>query len=348
MAVEIIGVIFGGLSCICGTATYTGIERYRNFNDDVKKLKRKLEDLTLKKGEIESRIQTAAAYRWLKEEPTISGPAQEYYKKVQGVEWYKRACFFLDPRLRKKIEEVEEMIQRGEKLLGSYTAPTPPERASAPPDRASAPPKNLVEEIWGYLMGDEVGMIGVCGIGVRKTEIMKSLHDDLQTVTRFKKVIWVTVSHSLRILELQEKIADAMGKRLPDNGNVKKRAVALMKIMETMTYVVILDDVWEKFTLKEVGIPEPNVQNGCKVVVTSRSIDSCNYLHCKIVEVPPRLEEDPLNLDWFLEGDIVFSKLGLCGFLICFILLLRPYLILSLIWRIYQLCNYCIVRIVRS
>ncbi|GKV50718.1 hypothetical protein SLEP1_g57417 [Rubroshorea leprosula] len=110
-------------------------------------------------------------------------------------------------------------------------------------DRAPAhgniiPTENLVgeistkEEIWRYLMGDKVGMIGICGIGgVGKTTIMKNLHNDLQKETRFQKVIWVTVSHPLNVFELQKKIANAMGERLRDDEEVKMRAAALMEIM---------------------------------------------------------------------------------------------------------------------
>ncbi|GLT30866.1 hypothetical protein SLA2020_056480 [Shorea laevis] len=161
-------------------------------------------------------------------------------------------------------------------------------------------------------MGDEVGMIGVCGIGgVGKTTIMKNLHNDLQRETRFEKVIWVIVSHPLNVFELQKKIANAMGERLRDDEEVMMRAAALMEIMRRMRYVVILDDVWQTFSLKEVGIPDPNVQNGCKVVVTSRSIEVCSYLCCKIVKVKPLSQEESLKLFVDTVGDGVLQVPGL-------------------------------------
>ncbi|GKV40421.1 hypothetical protein SLEP1_g48068 [Rubroshorea leprosula] len=38
------------------------------------------------------------------------------------------------------------------------------------------------------------------------------------------------------------------------------------------------------------------MENGCKIVITSRSIDVCNYLRCQVVKVPPLPELESLNL----------------------------------------------------
>ncbi|GKV31696.1 hypothetical protein SLEP1_g40367 [Rubroshorea leprosula] len=207
--------------------------------------------------------------------------------------------------IEKIIENVRQKVHHtclGKRKMfekGSFPEDLVIERAPARGNRI--PTEDLVgeistkEEIWGYLMGDEVGMIGVCGIGgVGKTTIMKNLHNDLLRETRFQKVIWVTVSHLPNVFELQKKIAGAMGKRLlnddKDDDGVMMRAGELMDIMEGVKFVVILDDVWEKFSLKEVGIPDPKAQNGCKVVVTSRSIEVCSYMSLRdmaIISIGP-------------------------------------------------------------
>ncbi|GLT26507.1 hypothetical protein SLA2020_015680 [Shorea laevis] len=141
-------------------------------------------------------------------------------------------------------------------------------------------------------------MIGVIGIGgVGKTTIMKHINNELLRVSMFHKVLWVTVSYPLNIFELQNNIASAMGEGLPGHEQDQmRRATKLMKIMERGRYVLILDDVWEKFSLKDVGILEPLEDNGCKVVITSRSATVCNYLGCKIVRVQCLSPEESLNL----------------------------------------------------
>ncbi|GLU05975.1 hypothetical protein SLE2022_230470 [Rubroshorea leprosula] len=320
---DIVGAIFSALSCICGTPTCNCIDQYRNFNDDVGELRRELDTLTNRKQDIESRIEVAEArggqmvrrevQDWLKQVQDINVDVQAFLEKVQGIKWYKRAC--LDKLVCRKINVVRKMFEKG-----SFPEDLVIERAPARGNRI--PTEDLVgeistkEEIWGYLMGDEVGMIGVCGIGgVGKTTIMKNLHNDLQRETRFHKVIWVTVSHPLNAFELQKKIAGAMGERLlnddKDDDGVMMRAGELMDIMEGVKFVVILDDVWENFSLREVGIPDPKAQNGCKVVVTSRSIEVCSYLSCKIVKVQPLSQEESLKLFLNTVGDVVLEVPGL-------------------------------------
>ncbi|GLU15301.1 hypothetical protein SLE2022_318030 [Rubroshorea leprosula] len=316
---DMVGAIFGALSCICVTPTCNCIDQHRNFNDDVDELRRKLDSLTSQKQYIESRIQVAEArggqmvgqqvQEWLKQAQEINVDVRAFLEDVQGVKWCKRAC--LDKRVCRKIDVVKDMLEKGSFPEGLFI-----ERA--PAHGNTIPTENLVgeistkEEICGYLMGDEVGMIGVCGIGgVGKSTIMKNLHNDLQRETRFEKVIWVTVSHPLNVFELQKKIAGAMDKRLPEDAEVMMRAAALMEIMRREKFVLILDDVWQKFTLKEVGIPDPNAQKGCKVVVTSRSIEVCSYLCCKIVKVQPLSQEESLKLFLDTVGDDILQVTGL-------------------------------------
>ncbi|GKV27427.1 hypothetical protein SLEP1_g36600 [Rubroshorea leprosula] len=162
---------------------------------------------------------------------------------------------------------------------------------------------NVKEKIWEYLMGHEVGIIGVCGIGgVGKTTVMKHINNELlNEASKFEKVVWVTVSHPLNVFRLQDDIARAMRKNRSNSWDELRwdelsRASRLMEAMKKVKYALILDDVWDKFTLQRIGIPEPTMENGCKIVITSRSIDVCNYLRCQVVKVPPLPEQESLKL----------------------------------------------------
>ncbi|GLU15392.1 hypothetical protein SLE2022_318870 [Rubroshorea leprosula] len=316
---DIVGAIFGALSCICGTSTCNCIDQYQNFNDDVRQLRGKLDSLINRKQDIESTIEEAEArggqtvrqevQEWRKQAQEINVDVRAFLEKVQGVRWYKRVC--LDKRVCRKINVVKDMLDNCSFTEGLFI-----DRAPVRGDITST--ENLVgeistkEEICRYLMGDEVGLIGVCGIGgVGKTTIMKNLYNDLQEVTRFQKVIWVTVSDSLNVFELQRKVADSMGERLRDNEEVMIRAGALMKIMKRVRFVLILDDVWETFSLSDVGIPKPTVQNGCKVIITSRLTEVCSYLDCKIVKVQPLSQEESQTLFLNKVGHDVLQIFGL-------------------------------------
>ncbi|GLT25298.1 hypothetical protein SLA2020_004350 [Shorea laevis] len=99
------------------------------------------------------------------------------------------------------------------------------------------PTENLVgeidtkQEIWGYLMGDKVGMIGVFETsGVGKTTIMQHVYNDLKRETKSQIVIWVTVSYPLNVFEVQKNITEAMGVELQAKDQMK-RVATLMDIM---------------------------------------------------------------------------------------------------------------------
>lgn len=67
---------------------------------------------------------------------------------------------------------------------------------------------NVREEIYQYLMGDDVGLIVLCGIGgIGKTTIMKDVHNRLLKERKIRNLVWVTVSQDLDIRRLQKNIA---------------------------------------------------------------------------------------------------------------------------------------------
>ncbi|GLU15399.1 hypothetical protein SLE2022_318940 [Rubroshorea leprosula] len=294
------------------------VDCHRKLEEDLNGIRSEFQVLKRRKIDVKSRIQAEVhsgqvvkqeVRGWLKDVRKIEKDIQDVEERARRVSYFQRAS--LDKLVREKVEVVRRIQERGIFNEGLVI-----ERAQA--RGLIIPTENLVGEIstkdviWEYLMGDEVGMIGVCGIGgVGKTTIMKNLYNDLQRETRFEKVIWVTVSHPLNVFELQKKIAGAMGERLPEDEEVMMRAAALMDKMRRVKFVLILDDVWEKFSLKDVGIPEPRMQNGCKVVITSRLGDVCNYLDCKIVKVQPLSKEESLTLFLNKVGHDVLKISGL-------------------------------------
>ncbi|GLT50817.1 hypothetical protein SLA2020_242780 [Shorea laevis] len=232
---------------------------------------------------------------------------QDVEERVRSVSRLNRIS--LDILVREKIEEVKRIQERGNFNEGLVIERAPARGIRIPTENIEGG-ISTKDEIQKHLMDDQVGMIGVCGIGgVGKTTIMKHINNDLLREDRFQKVIWVTVSYPLNVFALQKKIADAMHKTLQEDEEEMMRAAALMDIMGSKSFVLILDDVWEKFSLKDVGIPKP-VQNKSKVVITTRSIEVCKYLGCKIVKVQPLSPEESLNL--FLEkvGRDVLQKVS--------------------------------------
>ncbi|KAG7994088.1 hypothetical protein I3843_01G037800 [Carya illinoinensis] len=79
----------------------------------------------------------------------------------------------------------------------------------------------------------------------------------------FSCVLWVTVSKNLDIKKLQMGIASRLDIRL-DESTLKEES-----------FLLILDDVWEKIDLDKLGVPRPEDHRGCKIILTCRSLEVC-------------------------------------------------------------------------
>ncbi|GLU08534.1 hypothetical protein SLE2022_254410 [Rubroshorea leprosula] len=281
------------------------VDCQKNFHNDVDDLKKGIADLKRRRNDKLAELLTVddsekqvkeEVQGWLEDARRVTEiEMPDIEEEVQNVSYLSRGS--LGRRLRQKIQEVREIYDRGSFPEG-LVIKRPPLVGT------SLLIENLVGEvdvkvkIGEYLRSREVGIIGVCGIGgVGKTTVMKHIHNELLNDSiGFTKIIWVTVSQSLRVAKLQGDIARKMEKSLPRGSDELERASSLKDIMGTVKYLLILDDVWDKFTLHRVGIPEPTIENGCKIVITSRSVDVCNHLRCQIVKVPPLPPQESFNL----------------------------------------------------
>ncbi|KAG5226474.1 disease resistance protein [Salix suchowensis] len=135
-------------------------------------------------------------------------------------------------------------------------------------------------DVWSWLLNDEVSSIGIHGMGgVGKTAFATHIHNQLRHVCQerqdiFHHVCWITVSLDFSIEALQDCIANYFDLDLGDQKDAVVRAgMLLTELSVKKKYVLILDDLWDRFPLEKVGIPLRT--DGCKLVFTTRSLDIC-------------------------------------------------------------------------
>ncbi|XP_031248100.1 disease resistance protein SUMM2-like [Pistacia vera] len=302
---ELLGTFLDILKCI-GPPLCTYIEYHRKLQENFSNLKRELNDLNSRKKDVEEMLKAEYAMgklpkeevsNWLRNIETITGEVENIEKEVHEKKIFSRVR--LSKLVKEKIQKVKEYEQKRSSFQ-SLVIDTPPARGLTLPTTTlvGANTQKNMEEIWAHLMGNEVTKIGVCGIGgVGKTTIIKRINNRLlQEKGKFDHVIWVTVSQPFDLAKLQDQIASMFDPNFKGPEDQKIRAAMLLRMFAGKRFVLILDDMWESFSLEEVGIPEPTKGNGCKVMITTRSIDVCHSMGCKVVRVEPLAKHEALKL----------------------------------------------------
>ncbi|XP_017980472.1 PREDICTED: probable disease resistance protein At5g63020 [Theobroma cacao] len=295
-------------------------DNHRSLDQKTIDLKRKLVDLNALKQDVESRKKAELHPRkklksqvdvWLGNVERINDEIQNLEQRVVESISISRGFFMKD--VLKKIQEVEELLQQGKFDQGLVVNDlTWIGQALSTTNLVGKAAENCMEEIWTCLMDDDIRRIGVWGMGgLGKTTIMKIINNRLSKMTeKFNIVIWITVSKEMNISKIQNGILRAIGEELREDEDETIRAGKLFEwLNEKGRYVLILDDLWDKLSLEEVGIPKPS--NGSKLVVTTRMLDVCRYLGCREIRMPNLPKQDAWSL--FLEkvGKDVLNYPGL-------------------------------------
>ena len=163
-----------------------------------------------------------------------------------------------------KIREVDELYQMGA-FTDSWVIDPPHSSVIDPPpsngEIMSTPTligestaERVKEEIWACMLHDDVRKIGLYGMGgIGKSTVMEHINNRLlKEKNKFDSVIWVTVSKSLNVIQLQHDIARKLDLDLAKVEDVRERATKLKaKLEDKNRYVLILDDMWEAFVLRK-------------------------------------------------------------------------------------------------
>ncbi|GKV52295.1 hypothetical protein SLEP1_g58885 [Rubroshorea leprosula] len=291
----------------------------KKFNYYVQKLDDWKEKLQCKQADIDSKLNSQLVYGKIEMEQVKRwrGKVEEMLKEVKDIEDKiggspSHSSNSLVMHLGEKFQEMKTMCEEGSQLPDCLVIDDPSALAVELSVSQLQGSEVVKANILACLKGEGVTMLGVWGMGgVGKTTIMMHVYNKLLKEGIFKKVIWVTVSQNFNIYNLQEQIASSLGENLEEHESTIIRAAKLSKMLEKcMPYLLILDDVWTSFKLEDVGIPGPNVSNGCKLVLTTRSHEVARSMNCRRIQVKTLSEEEALKLFLNKVGDTALSCPG--------------------------------------
>ncbi|XP_028120895.1 disease resistance protein At4g27190-like [Camellia sinensis] len=138
--------------------------------------------------------------------------------------------------------------------------------------------KSIVNEVMEALTHDSIYVIGICGMGgVGKTTMLKEVAKKVEEKKMFDTTVMVVVSQKPNLINIQGEIAKILDLKIFGGNNLPTGAGEIRsKILSIGRVLVILDDVWKRLELNDIGIPFGENHKGCKIVMTSRSKDVCN------------------------------------------------------------------------
>ncbi|EOA36057.1 hypothetical protein CARUB_v10008383mg [Capsella rubella] len=139
--------------------------------------------------------------------------------------------------------------------------------------------ETILEKAWNHLMDDGTKIMGLYGMGgVGKTTLLTRINNRFcDTDDGVEIVIWVVVSGDLQIQKIQKEIGEKIGFKGVEwnKKSENQKAVDILNFLSKKRFVLLLDDIWKRVELTQIGIPNPTSENGCKIAFTTRCQSVC-------------------------------------------------------------------------
>ncbi|TXG75698.1 hypothetical protein E1A91_1Z023300v1 [Gossypium mustelinum] len=208
-------------------------------------------------------------------------------KEVKGLEdEAKNKCFIgLCPnfkaryQLSKKAEEntaaIDELLQQSGFHKVSYQDVTQPIVIVRPKDFEDFDSRKLMfNNIMEAVKDPNLNIIGVYGMpGVGKTTLVKEVVRQVKEDKLFDSVVMAVVTHIPDVQKIQDEIADMLGLKFEEQSISGRGSRLRPRLKKEKNILVVLDNIWAKLDLMEVGIPLGDEDQGCTILLTSRDLN---------------------------------------------------------------------------
>ncbi|CAO2827697.1 unnamed protein product [Amaranthus hypochondriacus] len=148
--------------------------------------------------------------------------------------------------------------------------------------------ESVLQSVWENLKNDSIRVMGLYGMGgVGKTTILKRINNEIPSRAAdhvFDVVIWIVASKNATVEAIQTVILEKM--HIPPyswkDKPVNEKSALIYEILKDKQYILILDDVWQRIDLIEVGVPLLDDQKHGKVIFTTRSEEICGLMQANL------------------------------------------------------------------
>ncbi|XP_010248049.1 PREDICTED: probable disease resistance protein At1g12280, partial [Nelumbo nucifera] len=321
-------LVFQCWACIGGPdrSTYVcNLEQNRtSLSDRLEKLKALRNDVERKvdKAERSGMTRTDQVDHWLQRVQEKEGEAQKILDQCSqriakdchclGDYCPKNCCtsYKLGKQVALLLPNVGELINEGNDFKSSEVAYR---RMTQPGEEVPLPATIkgmdlMLEKVRSCIRENQAaGTIGLYGTGgVGKTTLLKKINNEFLVKTAdnsdFDAVIWAVVSKELNTAQIRKQIGDQLGITRKEDANQVAEATDIFRLLNRQKkFLLLLDDVWERVDLEEIGIPHPSTvtesNNKSKVIFTTRSEKVCGEMEAKkIFKVECLRDDEAWNL----------------------------------------------------
>ncbi|CDY12889.1 BnaA09g13850D [Brassica napus] len=151
-------------------------------------------------------------------------------------------------RIGTRVDDILKVKKlRSEDNFQEVTELTPTYVVVERPTQPTVGQEEMLEKAWNRLLEDGAGIMGLHGENISK------LQEDIARKLHLCGEEWT-------------------------NKNESDKAAEIHTVLKRQRFVLMLDDIWEKMDLEAIRVPEPTIENGCKVVFTTRSEDVCKRM----------------------------------------------------------------------
>ncbi|XP_013608625.1 PREDICTED: probable disease resistance protein At1g63360 isoform X1 [Brassica oleracea var. oleracea] len=142
-------------------------------------------------------------------------------------------------------------------------------------------------------------------------EDLKARRDDLSRRVDREENNGLRRRAQVQIQNIQEELATKLGLAGEDwiLKNEHQKACEVHNVLRRKKFLLLLDDIWTKVDLTEIGVPYPSRKNGRKVVFTTRSQEVCGRMGVDVeMEVQCLQFQDAFDLFKTKVGEITLRS----------------------------------------
>ncbi|KAK2640660.1 hypothetical protein Ddye_028455 [Dipteronia dyeriana] len=263
-----------------------------NYKSNFENLEMEVEKLKVRRDTVQHTVDEARrnaeeieehVNNWLDRVKTMTDEASEVIEENEraNMKCFKGLC----PNPKKRYQHSRKAAEKAKAIAGLYadgnfqtvSFQTIPKETWIPSYKgymAFESRKSTLENILDALSNPDVDMVGIYGSGgIGKTTLAREIAGQAEDKKLFDVVAFAEVAVKPDIKGVQQEIADKLGLTFREE-SVSGRARRLQERLEQEEKVLlVLDNIWERLNLEEVGIPFGYEYKRCKLLLTARSLD---------------------------------------------------------------------------